>query len=861
MESAGSSRYCIVKKRDKVNAGRCSVKPGGVDRMSRLRNFIFICVLLLPTFQANAQSPHVMDAGELALALKKLNVLGSALYIAAHPDDENTAVLATLARGRHVRTAYLSVTRGEGGQNLIGPEQGALMGIIRTQELLAARHIDGAEQFFTRALDFGYSKNPEETIRIWDKEKVLSDVVWVIRSFRPDVVITRFTPTQGGHGNHTGSALLAKEAFLAAGDPTRFPEQLQYVDVWKPRRLVWNVFRFQQSDAPLPSGAISLDAGAYSPHLGKSFTEIAGISRSMHKSQGFGAAENRGSFPNYFQHTLGDSASTDLFDGVNVTWSRVPGAENISRLFEEATRMYDPANPSDILPLLMQAYRELDAVKDPYWMDVKKKELVDVIRSCAGLWIDALASDYFASPGSDITVQVSMLNRSGASCIVEHVTLPLGQKDTLFQTRLDFNKPLVARFPFRIPRQADYTRHYWLKEEPLKGSYAVNDQQVVGKPENDPPFSVRVGLKIAGVPLDLDVPFRFRWVDPVEGEQYRNFEIVPRVSVGLQEPVVLFTDRSSKSIIVTVRNNGPAVKGSARLQAPEGWKIDPHEVTFELSGRGEEAGLSFTLQPSNGSKSGMVSAVVEVAGTMIAHGTRMIHYSHIPPQTVIQKAESKLLRVDLRKQGGLIGYVMGAGDEIPAALRQMGWEVSFLSDQDLADGDLSRFHVIVAGVRAYNTRPRLRAHQRRLMEYVAQGGTYLVQYVTLQRGESENLGPFPFSVSRDRVSVEEAPVTLLKPDHPVLNHPNQITSADFEGWVQERGLYFAGTWDPRYETVLASNDPGEKSIEGGLLLARHGRGHYVYTGYSFFRQLPAGVPGAYRLFANMLSLPKSSTSP
>lgn len=517
--------------------------------MSRPRFHLALFLFFLCSSQAYSQSPHVMDAGELALALKKLNVLGSALYIAAHPDDENTAVLATLARGRLIRTAYLSVTRGEGGQNLIGPERGALMGIIRTQELLAARHIDGAEQLFTRALDFGYSKSSDETIGIWEKNKALADVVWAIRSFRPDVIITRFTPTQGGHGNHTGSALLAQEAFLAAGDPTRFTEQLQHVNVWKPKRLVWNVFRFQQSSAPVPQGAVTLDAGSYAPLLGKSFTEIAGISRSMHKSQGFGAAENRGSAINYFQHTLGDSASRDLLEGINLTWSRVQGGEQVARLFEKVNNTFDPNNPARIIPILMQAYHELSSVEDRAWREIKKRELVEVIRSCAGLWIDALTSDFSASPGSDITVLVTMLNRSEAPFHVESVSLPPGQKDTLFQALLETNKPLHARFPFRVPADAGYTQPYWLKAEASKGAYTVDDQFLIGRPENDPRYNVRVRLRVFEQELELEVPFRFRWVDPVEGEQYRSFEIVPRVSVSLQEPVQLFPRGDRKSVV------------------------------------------------------------------------------------------------------------------------------------------------------------------------------------------------------------------------------------------------------------------------------------------------------------------------
>jgi LmbE family N-acetylglucosaminyl deacetylase len=806
---------------------------------------------------AQPQSPKVLDAAELRIALKKLAVLGSVLYVGAHPDDENTAFLTSMTKGRLTRAGYLSITRGEGGQNLIGTEQGDLMGILRTQELLAARRIDGAEQFFTRAIDFGYSKTMDETMSIWGKEQILSDVVWVIRRFRPDVVVTRFTPTQGGHGNHLSSAELANEAFVAAGDPNRFPEQLRYVKPWRPKRLVWNAFRFRQTDrAARPENSVSLDLGTYSTLLGESFTEIAGRSRSMHKSQGFGAGQSRGEFVNFFQHVEGDTARVDLFDGVNTSWSRVPGGEAVGRTLDGALRDFDCEHPARIIPTLLKAYSQLRSLSGDPWVEVKKGELVEVIKSCAGLWMDALASDNSAVPGSEVKLTTIALNRSDYPFVLERVSSSLGAPDTLPHARLLFNQPVSVSGVARLPADFPYTQPYWLREQPKLGSYRVSDQQLIGVPENPPALSVTMTLSSPDGRLDVRVPVRFRSVDPVAGEEYRPFEVIPPVALNLPENVYVFTKDEEKLLQVNIRSGEPGVSGRVTLHVPSGWQVKPESIPFGLLAKNEEQTVSFAVQPMGGASSGTFSVEASVGNRTVGVGMRTVAYSHIPPQMVFPLAEGKLLRIEMNLPNRNIGYVMGAGDEIPTALRQLGYQVTLLSGKDLANGSLSRFDVVLAGIRAYNTRPELKANQKKLMEYVQNGGTYIVQYVTRRSVESEDLGPYPFNVSNDRVTVEEAPVEFLAPDQPLLNHPNKITARDFDGWVQERGLYFADTWDPRYTTALASNDPGEQPKAGGLLVAQYGRGYYVYTGYAFFRQLPAGVAGAYRLFVNMVSIGK-----
>ncbi|MBM4161664.1 MAG: PIG-L family deacetylase [Ignavibacteria bacterium] len=749
----------------------------------------------------------------------------------------------------------MAMTRGEGGQNLIGPEQGELMGMIRTQELLAARRIDGAEQLFTRAIDFGYSKNSEETLRMWGRERTLSDVVWIIRKFRPDVVISRFTPTLGGHGNHTASAILVEEAFHAARDPSRFPEQLRDLSVWHPRRLVWNVFRFRQNE-PIPTNLVTLDVGTYTPLLGRSFTEIAGLSRSMHKSQGFGAAENRGSLLNYFQHVAGDSARGDLFDGIDLGWSRVKGGETVGRLLEEANGRFNPLEPSSVLPVLLKAYAELQKLSDSYWVDLKRTELLDVIKACSGLWIDALAADYLASPTLEVRLTVMLLNRSSFPVTVRSIAVPLGQKDSVLNVQLATNRSTQVPLSFRLPDTVPYSQPYWLLESPERESYHVLDQHLIGMPENPPAAVANVSLLLNDVPLELEIPVRYRWVDPVEGELYRPFLIAPAVMVNIRQNVTVFADLKTKEIEVSLRSGGAEVSGSVYLEVPKGWKVMPDRGQFELTEKSQEQVITFQITPTDGAMSGVVRAVAETNGRRMIRGIQTIEYKHIPPQVLFPLAEGKLVRIDVQRRGQNVAYIMGAGDEIPAALRQVGYALMLLSDEDIKGSDLSRFDAIIAGVRAYNTRAALRLSQKRFLEYVEKGGTYLVQYVTTQRGESENIGPYPFNVSRERVTVEEAPVSFVNPGHPILTVPNRITERDFEGWIQERGLYFADKWDPKYATVVASNDPGEEKKEGGLLVTRYGKGYYIYTGYAFFRQLPAGVPGAYRLFVNMISIGK-----
>ncbi len=821
---------------------------------------LIILVLLISIPPAGAKiQPRIPDAATLQLLMKRLTVVGSALYIAAHPDDENTAVLGTLAFGRMVRTAYLAVNRGEGGQNLIGPEQGDLLGVIRTQELLAARNLDTAGQFFTRAIDFGFSKTPEESIQIWGKEDVLSDFVWVIRKFQPDVIILRFTSAGGGHGHHTASAILGEEAFHAAADPSKFPDQLQYVTPWKAKRIVWNRYNWrgnQPTDAEKSSLAI-MEVGEYNSLLGKSYSELAGVSRSMHKSQGFGDSEDRGRIVNYFQHVAGDPAAKDVFDGIDLSWNRIPGGRPVGEMLNQAAQEFNPSNPSASIPKLIKAYGLIKKLKQEPIVIAKKDEVADVIRYCGGLWLEAIADDDSAVPGQNVQVTASALNRSSYPFSLQSVEVGAGLRpdrtENTIQKSLAPNIAVTENLNLNVPANASYSQPYWLKEKKGKGFSQVENQQLVGRADSPPPFQSIFRISADGETLEYSIPVLYRWVDPVEGERYRMLQVIPEVSIQIHHPVSIFSNGAQNQISMTLQSGSANVAGTLKLNMPAGYKSIPESIPFQFAKKGDSADFTFQVSTTDSAQSGEAVAEAVMNGKTVSSGLVVIDYPHISPQRVFPKARIKFERIELKRNGDSIGYVMGSGDQVPESLQQVGYRVAHLSDEQLKSGDLSAFDAIVVGIRAYNTRASLKSVQSRLLKYAEDGGTLVVQYNTLDELVLQSPGPYPFRISRDRVSVEEAPVTISDSSHPLLNTPNKITTTDFEGWVQERGLYFPDQWDPNYQTPLASSDPGESSKAGGILYTHYGKGIFIYTSYSWFRQLPAGVPGAVRLFVNLVS--------
>lgn len=823
-----------------------------------------MCVLLVQA--AFAQAPKRWTSGDIHEAIQKLNFLGSALYIAAHPDDENTRLISYLANEVKAETAYLSMTRGDGGQNLIGPEISELLGVIRTQELLAARRIDGGNQMFTRANDFGYSKNPEETLDIWNKDAILSDVIWAIRKWQPDLIINRFDHdgTRPNHGHHTASAMLSHEAFDLAGKKDVYPEQLKYVEPWQPRRLFlntsWWFYGSQEAFAKVDkSDMITIDVGVFYPIKGKSNNEIAAESRSMHKCQGFGSMGMRGSEPEYIKLLKGDLPdNTNLFSGINTTWTRVKGGEPIGKILAEVEKEFQYENPGASVPKLMQAYKLIKALPDGHWKQLKQKEIEEVIKACMGLFAEAVAKDYSATPGQVAELNIEVTNRSDVDATLQSVVFLPENKERAINEKLANNLPFLSQHRVMIPEDIAYTNPYWLNEPWKLGRYTVEAQLMRGLPETPHTFKVRYNLLVAGEPLSFETNVVFKRADDVKGEVYRPFEITPPVFANVQEKVYVFSNGAPQTVEVLLKSGAPETKGFVKLEHPAGWRVEPQQIDFDLNLKGQETLVRFQLFPPDEQSEGQVTPVVTINGKAYSKEVVFIQYDHIPTQTVLRDAASKVVKIDIKKAGDRIGYYMGAGDDIPASLRQIGYNVTLLEDSDLMAENLKRYDAVILGVRAYNTKERLKFAQPALMEYVKNGGTLIVQYNT--SGDlvipMNEIAPYSLRISRDRVSVEEAEVRFLKPEHAILNFPNKITKKDFEGWVQERGLYFPNEWSDEFTAILSCNDPGEPARDGGLLVAEYGKGHYIYTGYSFFRELPAGVSGAFRLFANMISIGK-----
>jgi LmbE family N-acetylglucosaminyl deacetylase len=849
--------------------------PGRLQSLPRLVSLavaLLICSLLQG--DPRVQPTPLTGSPELRETLDSLNTLGSLLMLGAHPDDENTGVIAYFARGRHIRTAYLAATRGEGGQNLIGPEQGDLMGLIRTQELLEARRVDGGEQFFTRAIDFGFSKSPEETYEKWGREVLLEDIVRVIRRFRPDVLVSRFPPApgSGGHGQHTAVGHIAAEALAAAADPKRFPEQIREgLKPWQARRLVWNTFNFspaQEQDEAGRVDRIRLEIGDFNPVLGKSYVEIAGESRSKHRSQSMGTNQRKGEATVYFAHVAGEPAAKDLFDGVDTSWARVQGGETVGRLLAQARDELNPTRPAAILPLLVEAYAALEKLDDP-WVPIKRAELLHAIELASGLWVDASAERWDATPGAELPIELDVINRSDFPLRWKRTEIrgvALGDQPGSPDV-LPYNHMLEKTVTVKIPAGAAYSQPYWLREPPQGSHYQVKRAELIGRPEGPPLLEATFYLETArGVELAFPTPVVYRWVDRAYGERLRSEQIVPQVAVSFLRPSLIFADASAKTVSVRLHGNEAALEGTVTLETPAGWAVSPASAPFQIARRGQDLTVNFELTPPQQDAGGKVAARVRIGGTLIDRGMQQIEYEHIPIQMVYPEAVLRVERVNLTLLSKNIGYVMGAGDTVPEALEQIGAKVTLLSETDLASGDLSRFDAIVTGVRALNTRPDLLAARERLLEYMEQGGTVVMQYNTMpfgygrgRRGEqadAPSLSPYPMTPSHDRVTDEDAAVSFPIPDHPLLQAPNHITAKDFEGWVQERGLYFMSEWDDHFDAVLSCHDPGEPGQLGGQLYTRYGKGAFIFTGYAWFRQLPAGVPGAYRIFANLVSAGK-----
>ncbi len=795
-----------------------------------LWNVPFWCALGVAILMGSAGVGHAAEPPTgpgILQQLRSFATTGSVLYVAAHPDDENTQAITYLVRGRGYRTAYLSLTRGDGGQNLLGPQLGDGLGVARTQELLAARRLDGGRQYFTRAKDFGYSKNSEETLSVWDRQGVLSDMVRVIREFRPDVIITRFSPKPAPtHGHHTASAVLAVEAFRLAADPAAFPEQLRDLRPWQARRIVHNVgagaaaanpgggmaVAGAPANVPDGPGVVKVEVGGRDPVSGESFASIAARSRGMHKTQGFGMGSppvNEGSRIEPFVLLDGDAATNDLLDGVDTTWNRVPGGPEIARSIDEAIAKFNVQDAAVRVSVLLAIRSLLAALPTDPMVSDKREQLDRIIQACLGLEVDTVVDRAEVVPGETLNLRHTAIVRSRIPVRWTAVRYPSTHRAINKAVALRPNQPVVRETSQVVPRSTPPSQPYWLRTEGTAGLFAVDDPSLIGRPENPPTFPIEyvfdVGgqtLVIAGEPMPA--------ADPAQPALRRRLEVIAPVSLRFIAGVRLFAPGAARPVTVELTAARARAAGTVQLDAPAGWTVTPASQAFRLAARGEHARFTFTVTA--------------------------------PPQ--------------LATRGRHVGYLPGAGDDVPAALEQMGYEVTSLTGADLTPERLRGLDAVVIGIRAFNVRTDLTERLPALFAYVEAGGTVVAQYNTLDGLREGWLAPFHLRLSRDRVTDEHALVTILAPEHPVLTTPNRITAADFEGWVQERGLYFPDQWDERFTAILASGDAGETPLKGGLLAARHGRGFFVYTSLAWFRQLPEAVPGAYRLFANLVSLGK-----
>jgi LmbE family N-acetylglucosaminyl deacetylase len=820
--------------------------------------FLLILIITVMAPRSMPQAPQILSSADILLSLKKLDVLGSVLYVGAHPDDENTRLLAWLAKEKLYRTGYLSLTRGDGGQNLIGNEQGVELGMIRTQELLAARRIDGAEQFFSRAYDFGFSKSTDEALQKWDKEKILSDVVWVIRKFQPDVIITRFPQdARAGHGHHSASAVLAVEAFTAAADPTKFPEQLTYVKPWQAKRVLWNTFNFGGTNTT-SNDQYKTDVGVFNPVLGKSYGEIAAESRSQHKSQGFGVARQRGMAMEYFSTWKGDAQVNDLMDGVVTNWDRVAGGAAIHEKLDSIFKSYSLFYPGKSVKQLVELYDMIARLPDGYWKKQKLKEVQDIIEDCSGLFAELSTAEAQLVQTDSVRVGFSLVNRNGNTIRLKKIVL--NNLVVKLDTALAGNQNFFLSRNIYISQDYSVSQPYWLRNEMKEGHFEINDQQLIGNADNLPAYEAHFLMNIEGHDFDVSRPLKQKYTDPVKGEVYQPVPIVPPVVITPNKTLLLSAAEIPQNIRVTVRAMKDIVKPAVKIVPGKGWQAEILNTgTTDTLKRGQEMDLDVQLKPiakdrENGKQSFLPS--VATGKDIYSSQIKNINYDHIPNISYFKLPVFSVLSLDLKTAGNKIGYFEGAGDYIPDALLQMGYEVSILYDNSLANANLSQYDAIITGVRAYNIKASLITYYNKLMRYVENGGNLIVQYNTSdQVGNARaKIGPYPFTVSRVRVTDEKAEVKILQPTHPILTYPNKITEKDFEGWIQERSIYHAGNPDSHYETIFAMHDAGENDDPGSLITTRYGKGNFTYTGLVFFRELPAGVPGAYRLLANLIAL-------
>jgi hypothetical protein len=802
------------------------------------------------SFTIWAQAPQKLNAVEIYEQVQKLNFLGKVLYVAAHPDDENTKLITYFSNHYHAQTAYLSLTRGDGGQNLIGTELREKLGAIRTQELLAARRIDGGEQFFTRANDFGFSKEPNETFSIWNKDEVMEDVIQVIETFRPDIIVNRFAHNTPGttHGHHTASAMLSLEAY----------DLVKY----KPKRIFFNTswwfYGSQEAfDAADKSKLLSINSNVFYPLKGKSNNEIAALSRSQHKCQGFGTLGSRGDEIEYLELLKGDLPSnTNLFEGIDTSWNRVKGGNEIGKILYDIEKNFNFGNPSAHIPNLIKAYDLIQKIEDSHWREIKSKQIIKIIEACSGLFMEAVADTETITKNSKFNLQLEVINRSQSN--VKLISVNALNINTEIQNKPLKNNEKVS-FQFKdvvVGNAVDYSNLFWLKEQQTEGMYKVSDKTIRILPEISTSFPVIFTMEIEGKTIEFVKNICYKFNNPDDGETYVPFTILPEFTSTIEPKVIIFNSTQPKEITVKVKAHKASASGKLSLSIPQDWKIEPKEIPFTIDAKNEEQKFTFKIYPTKLEITSKIVAQITTSNGVLDKELVTIQYPHIPKQTILVTSESKVVKLDIATKGKNIGYIMGAGDEVNKNLENLGFQVTNLNASEITPEKLKSFDAVILGIRAFNVVDELKFKTKILFDYIFNGGNVIVQYNTTNNLITKEIAPYSLKISRDRVTDENAKVTFLSQNHKVLNQPNKITEKDFTGWVQEQGLYYPNEWSSEFIPILASNDEGETSKKGGLLIAKHGKGNYIYTGLSFFRELPEGVSGAYRLLANLIALDK-----
>jgi LmbE family N-acetylglucosaminyl deacetylase len=807
---------------------------------------LFFCLFVSFTFSTlKAQS-----SAEIYKQIEKLNFLGTVLYFAAHPDDENTRVISYFSNHLLARTAYLSLTRGDGGQNLIGPELREGLGLIRTQELIAARKIDGGLQFFTMANDFGYSKNPEETFDFWEKDKILNQTIDRIKEFKPDIIINRFNVASSGrtHGHHTASAVISNLAFKKLYENTTAGN-------WKPKRLFFNTSwyfyggreSFNRADK---TGLISIDMGVYDPLTGKSNSEIAALSRSQHKSQGFGSSPALGSRTEYLSLVQGQPIiGNDPFEGINTSWTRVKGGKNIEKTINEIIANFDLTTPLKSVPKLLEARDLINKIDDQHWRSIKLYEIKSIILNCLGIEIQANTSIPFGVKGESLDVNLLINNPSSAEIVLKKVVL----KNKTYQVSSQMRKNQVFSKKINHIINESISSPYWLIQEGEKGMYKTNRKEIVGLPNTPPPIVLKLYLLIEGKNIEVQKPLKYRKNDPVKGEVTTTFQVLPSATANLNTPVQLFGTGQTKKVIVQVKNLGKSFKGKLSLKSPESWVIEPSHQEVMIDGKGIEKEFIFNVTAPKSEEVVQLRPELTNDKEKIQSAIQEISYDHIPQQYMVQPSSTRAVALNLKTGVERVAYINGAGDNVAESIEAVGVIVEKFDSEDITLEKLNSFDAVILGIRAFNVHESLSYKKNVLWKYAHQGGNLLIQYNTSRGLKTRTITPYSIELSRDRITDENSKVKMLDSKHPLLNYPNKISLEDFEGWVQERGLYFPKQWDKNFSPLFEMSDPGEQPKRGALLVANYGEGKLVYTGLSFFRQLPAGVPGAYRLFFNLIA--------